>query len=345
MKQFYKEVIRTIEGDTGAIATIIFQSGSSPRGLGAQMLIRADGSAVGSVGGGRLEAEVMEAAQEVMEKGHPKRLEFHLTGQEVADSDMICGGEVEVLLEPLAPQFLDLFKDLLELLERDKRALLFTQLPPAPWGKVLLPERGSPVGTLPKERVEEIQALMEKHPELWQQQRPFSMSLRPGVHLFVEPISSEPTLYLFGGGHVAQQIAPLAKMVGFKVVVLDDRPDYANRDRFPVADDIVVEDFARVAERVPVEENSYLVIVTRGHMHDYTVLKQFLRSPARYIGMIGSRRKRDALYRRLLEEGFSEEELARVHAPIGLDIGAETPEEIAVSVVAEMIKVRRSSHR
>ena len=345
MEDIYREALRLIEGGKrGALATIIYQAGSSPRSLGAQMVLGEDGTLVGSVGGGRLEAEVMEGAKGVMEGGKPQRMAFHLTGKDVADTDMICGGEVEVLIEPLDPEQGDLYRKLVELKEADRRGLLFTLLPTegGPWGKALITEEGDTVSPLPDGLQGELHDFLKDHPELWQQRKAFSVSLRRGLHFFVEPIFVEPTLYLFGAGHVAQQIAPLAKMVGFRVVVMDDRPEFANPDRFPVADETVVEAFERAAERITVDESCYLVIVTRGHLHDYTVLKQFLPSPARYIGMIGSRRKRDTIYKKLREEGFSEEDLSRVHAPIGLDIGAETPEEIAVSIVAEMIKVRRS---
>jgi xanthine dehydrogenase accessory factor len=160
------------------------------------------------------------------------------------------------------------------------------------------------------------------------------------VELFVEPILAEPVLYIFGGGHVSAQIIPLAKRVGFKVEVIDDRPEFADPAKFPDAVRVHQLPFEGVLGKIPVDDSSFLVIVTRGHIHDKTVLEQCLRTKARYIGMIGSRRKKAMIYERLLEEGFTKSDLERVHAPIGLDIGAETPEEIAVSIVAELIQIR-----
>jgi xanthine dehydrogenase accessory factor len=160
------------------------------------------------------------------------------------------------------------------------------------------------------------------------------------VELFVEPILADPVLYIFGGGHVSAQIIPLASRVGFKVEVIDDRPEFADPAKFPNAARVHQHPFEGVLGRIPVDESSYLVIVTRGHIHDKTVLEQCLRTKAKYIGMIGSRRKKAMIYEKLLEEGFTRSDLDRVHAPIGLDIGAETPEEIAVSIVAELIRVR-----
>ncbi len=156
----------------------------------------------------------------------------------------------------------------------------------------------------------------------------------------MEPIYPEPTLYIFGTGHISRYLAPLANMVEFRVVVIDDRKEYANREHFPQADDIWVRQFEGVGEGIKPDEESYIVIVTRGHLHDYTVLKEVLRKGARYIGMIGSRRKRELIYQQLRQEGYTQEELDRIHAPIGLDINAETPEEIAISIIAELIRVR-----
>jgi xanthine dehydrogenase accessory factor len=160
------------------------------------------------------------------------------------------------------------------------------------------------------------------------------------LELFVEPLASEPILYVFGGGHVSLQIVPLAARVGFKVVVVDDRAEFADPNNFPEAWKVHEYPFEGVLDKFPVDESSYFVIVTRGHIHDKTVLSQALRTPAKYVGMIGSRRKRNMIYDALLKEGFTKDDIDRVHAPIGLDIGAETPEEIAVSIVGELIKVR-----
>jgi len=160
------------------------------------------------------------------------------------------------------------------------------------------------------------------------------------VSVFVEPVVSSPALYVFGAGHVSRQIVPLAAGVDFQVVVIDDREEFADVKYFPDASDMHQCPFEGVMDRLLVNESSFLVIVTRGHMHDKTVLAQALKTRARYIGMIGSSRKRKIVYEKLMEEGFTEQDLLRVHSPIGLEIGAETPAEIAVSIVAELIQVR-----
>jgi xanthine dehydrogenase accessory factor len=163
-----------------------------------------------------------------------------------------------------------------------------------------------------------------------------------GGDLFlVEPLCHQGTVVIFGAGHIGQKLAPLTKLVGFNTVVLDDRAEFANRERFDSADEVlVVDSFDQALKDLDIDGDSYLVIVTRGHTHDKTVLSHALRSGAGYIGMIGSRRKRDAIYAALEMEGVSPGELQRVHCPIGLNIGAETPEEIAVCIVAELIQER-----
>jgi xanthine dehydrogenase accessory factor len=167
--------------------------------------------------------------------------------------------------------------------------------------------------------------------------------LEPGdtLDVFVEPIIAIPTLYLFGGGHVSLQIANVAKMVGFKIVVIDDRPAFANKERFPMADETRVEDMYTVFERLHIDDQSYIVAVTRGHQHDEPVIEQAIKTEARYIGMIGSKRKISRMWKKLIERGADKNRLAQVHAPIGLEIGADTPEEIAVSIVAQLIESRR----
>jgi xanthine dehydrogenase accessory factor len=160
------------------------------------------------------------------------------------------------------------------------------------------------------------------------------------TEILLEPIFSEPTVYIFGAGHVSEQVVPLAKRVHFKVVVIDDREMFANRERFPEADEVIVSEFERCFDQLNIDDSSYIVIVTRGHLYDGFVLEQALKSNARYIGMIGSKKKIRTLYQNLIKKGVPKETLDRVHAPIGIDINSETPEEIGVSIVAELIKVR-----
>jgi len=352
MKDVFGKAVQLLgKREFSVLATILKLTGSGPRGAGTRFLILEDGSYVGSIGGGLLEARVLEAARKVFETQSPMRLGFSLMGKDVAETDMICGGDVDIFLEPFFPENQDHIQGLRRILDIQKRGgsgLLATVVQVDRWQKNSIPRLlalpgGEVIGSLPgmKGIQEELAKQMlvrlkEREPRLVASRD----DLGGVVELFVEPILSDPVLYIFGGGHVSAQIVPLASRVGFKVEVIDDRPEFADPAKFPDAAKVHHCAFEGVLKRIPVDESSYLVIVTRGHMHDKTVLEQCLRTKAKYVGMIGSRRKKAMIYEKLLEEGFTQRDLDRVYAPIGLDIGAETPEEIAVSIVAELIQVR-----
>ena len=350
-----KEIIETIDqlferGRSAVLATIIRQAGPSPRGIGTKCLIMDDGSFIGTVGGGILEARTLEKAGEIFDDGLPVRLYFSLEGTDVAETEMLCGGQVEVFLEPISalkPVHVAVFQEAGKGLSQGGGGLLITLIDRERWQegespKLFLGKNGERAGSLPK--AHEIEGFLAKR--LGKMMRS-QLSLLPMnddegnlVEVLVEPVMAASFLYVFGAGHVSKQIVPLADLVGFHVVVIDDREEFADPGFFPEAEEVRFIPFEGAMERLAVDKSSFVVIVTRGHMHDKTVLAQSLKTGARYIGMIGSRRKRDIIYEKLLEEGFTQQDIDRVHSPIGLDIGAETPEEIAVSIVAELIKVR-----
>jgi len=256
MTDIYQEIVRIrAEGEEAALVTIVSASGSTPREEGAKMLVKADGSILGTIGGGSLEAQIIEEAIKVIGQGKPKQLHFSLTAKKVEEAGMLCGGELEV---------------------------------------------------------------------------------------FIEPILTIPTLYIFGGGHISLPLTRMGKLLGFKIAVIDDRAEFANTDRFPEADTILAEDFSKSFPKLKIDKSSYIVIVTRNHQYDDIVLEWAVGTKAKYIGMIGSKAKTKAVFSHLLAKGIAKEQLARVHAPIGLEINAQTPEEIAVSILAEIVKVRRS---
>ncbi len=352
MKDLYSLILESLkQGRTSALATIIKQAGPSPRGIGAKCLIFEDGSIAGTIGGGLLEGQTLREARKVFETGIPLRLSFHLKGTDVAQTDMLCGGEVEVFVEPLWPgnvELIPLFQKLTEVNSRGGEGWLATVVASDQWKegtthKLYLDESGQSVGSIPAETAME-EPFLKIGETLKRLTRPtlsgFSDASGRSMEVFIEPVLSKPVLYVFGGGHVSKEIVPLASRVGFKTIVIDDRPEFADPSLFPGAWQVRHSGFEGLLDQLAVDDSSYLVIVTRGHIHDKTVLAQALKTGARYIGMIGSRRKRNLLYEKLLEEGFTKQDLERVHAPIGLAIGAETPEEIAVSIVAELIQVR-----
>ncbi len=252
----YDEIVRLRKlGQKCALATIVQVKGSIPSYESAKLLVREDGSFVGTIGGGCVEAEVWTAAREVIETGKPRHLTFSL-GQDAAyDNGLICGGQ---------------------------------------------------------------------------------------LNIFVEPVTPQPRAFIFGGGHVSKSISKVANLAGFATVIVDDREAFANPERFPEADETYADEYEAVFPKLPVTSTSYLIIVTRGHRDDMRVLRWAVGTPAKYIAMIGSKRKTISVIHELEKEGFPREAFEKIFAPMGLEIGAESPEEIAISVVAEMIAVRRA---
>jgi xanthine dehydrogenase accessory factor len=352
MEAIYPKLVELFEKDLFAVlATMIHQAGSAPRAIGTKLLIAEDGSSFGTIGGGLLEARVLEAAQRVFTDRSPRRLVLSLEGGDVAETDMLCGGDVEVFLEPVFPHNLyqlHLFERVVEVSRRGGAGLLVTMVDQERWGegkvpKIFLEPDGRKWGSLLGiQKIEDF--IAAEMPRIINQKESRMLIFKDDegrdIGLFVEPVTANPILYVFGGGHISMQIVPLASLVEFKVIVIDDRPEFADRERFPDAAEVHHHPFEGVLEKFRIDEASYLVIMTRGHIHDKTVLSQALKTRARYIGMIGSRRKKDIVYHSLLEEGLTQEDLDRVHFPIGMAIGAETPAEIAVSIVAELIRVR-----
>jgi xanthine dehydrogenase accessory factor len=326
-----------------ALATIVSRQGSTPRTAGTRMIVTAEDRPIGTIGGGLLEARVLQKAQDVLASGLPSLVPFDLTHSDVAAMDMICGGRLDVLLEVVEPgspaaavvaswsgagAFPDpsLFMTLIRMRGDSLEAVTHGLVRQ---GRLVSGDLGL--------EPETFAAAMRDCVKLTRLQTvPLGKSL-----LLVDPVLPAETVFLLGAGHVAQPTARLAKIVGFRVCIVDDRPEFANAERFPEADDIrVVKNFDVALKGLHIDRRGYVVIVTRGHLHDRTVLMQALRTEAGYVGMIGSRRKRDHLFNSLMKEGIAENDLKRVHAPIGLDIGGESCEEIAVSIVAELVQVR-----
>lgn len=344
LKQLQGICHRLEDGEDLVQATIIRHVGSTPRSVGSKMFVRRNGSVIGSIGGGLVEFEMQRLAREVFETGKARIETIDLCGQDAAITDqMICGGRLEFLLEYLSadPDSCRELRKLATSLQEGEKGFFVKSLDTK--GKTVsqmescLVQRDSLVlGSFPGP--DAWLPLLTK--EATRNKCPVIVAV-DGKRFFVEPTFLPGTVYLFGAGHVSRPVAELAGTVNFRIVVLDDRSDFANNERFPKADQIIViPSYDDLFAGLDIDKDSYLVIVTRGHLHDKTVLEQSLRTKAGYIGMIGSRRKQQLVYEELLGKGFTENDLKRVYNPIGLDICAETPEEIAVSIVAELIKVR-----
>ena len=319
-----------------ALATVITRNGSAPRSAGAKMLIKQDGAIFGTVGGGKLEAQVQQLAGEMIKKRQASVQTFQFSGKDATAMDAICGGQMEVLVEwvdPDDPQTDRIIQALHAVINQHRKIWLVTILPCGTTSTThtLVQPDGSMIGSLPPDLSPET-VVDTPQPGLVELDQKKAM---------LEPINIEGNAYIFGAGHVSRSLAEFTKAVGFWTVVLDDRAVYANRTRFPAVDEVVVLDsFSNALEKISIDGDSFIVIVTRGHLDDLTVLAQVLKSDAGYIGMIGSRRKCELIFQELRRLGFSETDIQRVHAPIGVPIAAETPEEIGISIVAEMIQSR-----
>ncbi len=248
----YEELVRIKrEGKAFALATIVQSAGSSPQKEGAKMLVKADGSVVGTLGGGCIEAEVIQSALMAIKDGLPRTIPFQLTEKH---GGLVCGGRILVYIEPIGP---------------------------------------------------------------------------------------EPHILILGAGHVGKSLSAIAKFAGFRVTVADDREEYANANNLPDASDILVSDFENVFSKASLDRNTYIVIATRGHNNDLEALKGALKTEAGYIGLLGSKRKKALLFDNLRKGGFSKDDINRVITPVGLPIGSVSPEEIAISIMAQIIQHRR----
>lgn len=349
MQDIYSEIVKALEKkEKLALATLISRVGSAPRAVGAKYLVKEDGTSLGSIGGGCVEAEVWQEAQKVMEKGKGEILHFDLTSEQLAEGGLICGGNIDVFLEPLKEDFLNIYQEVARIRQKGGSAILATvvsvegDFPEGEGSKILMKTSGEKVGSL-LGGVELEKKILGEGELMVREKKPKVLVLSSEnrkAQILLEPFFSESTVYIFGGGHISEQLAPLAKKVHFKVVVVDDREMFGNRERFPEADEVIVSEFEKCFDQLNIDDSSYIVIVTRGHLYDGFVLEQAIKTNARYIGMIGSKKKIKTLYEILVKKGVSKETLNRVHAPIGLDINSETPEEIAVSIVAQLIKTR-----
>ena len=340
----YNAISRLLSsGKKLVLARIIKRSGSTPRDIGTMCVITQDNELIGTVGGGLLEYKVQKKAMAMFDDLKSFIYKFSLSNDDLAKNGMICGGSADLYLEPLDPdnrQTLKIFNLIHDQLLNNMAVTLVTRIKPnlsalEQRNRLLVDENQNITGEI--KDLDPDQIPLADH-------LPFQY-LEPAQHhvptpVFIERIRQNPRIFLFGAGHVSTCVAPLAKTVGFDITVIDDRPEFANTDQFPDADEVLVSDFSDAFKKLAIGSNAFVLIITRGHLHDKTVLEESLKTPAAYIGMIGSMKKRNTIYRHLIENGVSQERLEQVYSPIGLDINAQTPEEIAVSIVAELIKVR-----
>ncbi len=365
-EEIWAEAVRTLERDKPfALATVVNVRGSTPREVGAKMIVRDDGQ-FGTIGGGCGEAEVFRKARVLLEDGAEARLaEVDLTGDFDQQQIGTCGGIMDVFIDLWRPHSdLEIARRLADAADHSRPAALLTVVDPGTTRAVKVGERtvvdlsrrAAPLEgfaglglaaaqQLGERTADAVAALFEVGAD---------GALRPATRLepsgasrlFLDPITGAQRLIIVGAGHIARPLAQLGSILGFHVTVIDDRAAFANRERFPAADQIIVRPFAAATESLELDRHCYLISVTRGHAFDEEVVRTALKHRnGAFIGMIGSRRRVRATLERIAEDGVPAAELDEVHAPLGVDIGAETPAEIAVSIIAEIIRERRTRAR
>ena len=325
------------KGQSFAMAEIIEQKGSTPRGKGARMLTLADGSLIDTIGGGQLENEAARQAAALLAGGIPGGVyTFDMTSSDVAGPEMICGGQGTVLSTVFGPAEEEILDKACQAVDQRRQGCWLVTL--FAGGQVLHAFVDE------KKELSCSQALSEKQEKLILDAAGASMHSQesPGVVLCARRLSPNGRLLIFGGGHVGAETAALCQRVGFDVTVIDDRAEFLTPERFPGAATLTAALPGELAVELEPDEDTWILIVSRGHLLDRQWLKWALEARTRpaYIGMIGSKRKREMIYQRLRDEGISQEKIDAVYSPVGLAIGAETPAELAVAIAGEIIQLR-----
>ena len=345
MRAIYQKIPELIESEqVGAYCTVVETKGSTPQKPGAKLLILPDLRNIGTLGGGCVEAEARRQAIGLMQDGKPRLLEFQLDSDYGWDDGLICGGNMKIFIDlPKTRSEAVIFTRLQEL-NAEKIPLMCATVVKSEKQtvdvgmKMIFATNGERIGTLGNSVLEadvesQISGILEKN-------RASLLQQNDTTSIFLEPLQPRPTLLIAGAGHVGQALCHLGGWLDFDIVIVDDRADFASTERLPEADEIIIGDIAEELRKYTKNHLTYVVIVTRGHQNDESALHSVIESDARYIGLIGSRRKIKLIFDDLLEIGIPQEKLQRVYAPIGLDINSKTVPEIAVSIASQLIQIR-----
>ena len=332
MREMFKTIARLLHsGEDLVLVTVIASSGAAPRGAGARMLVGAQGRICGTIGGGAVEYRSEQIAAQVLADRTSFQKDFSLTRNDVEDLGMICGGAVEVFFSYIPagdPETLAIADRAEELFARGLDLWLISEI-----------SQGGRLGLYTRE-----EGYVGMEAPAWLEgcfSRQGGRVERDGRDFYLEQINSSGRVYVFGCGHVAQELVPVLSHVGFRCVAMDDRPDFADKALFPSAEDVKLIDFEHIYDYIDIGPEDYVCVMTRGHAFDAVIQAQVLRSPACYIGVIGSRHKKAGVYKKLKEEyGFQDSDFQRITSPIGLEIKAETPAEIAISIAGQLIELR-----
>ena len=350
MKEVFNKALEELnDGNEFVVASVVKTSGSTPQKPGSKLLVKKDGKTIGTLGGGCVEGDIWFASKEILEKGGKSKYQDYVLNEELAANDgLVCGGTMYFLIDPFRKNNADLNKKILNEIEKGYRGefslivatIIDSNEKNEIGNKLVIKDNGEIFGNISQK--EFIQEISNNANELMTFGNNKVIEINE-TKIFIEGITTDPAILIAGGGHVGKAIAPLAKASGFNVWVVDDRKDFANKERFPEAEKLINSNFDKAFEELPIRKNTFIIIATRGHNYDDIVLEQAVKTDAKYVALLGSKRKAILIYESLLKKGISEERLKEVRSPAGLDIGARTPNEIAVSIVAEMISFRNNS--
>ncbi|MBI2170864.1 MAG: XdhC family protein [Chloroflexi bacterium] len=347
MEPVFREALALAQkGEPFVIATVVDTKGSTPQKAGAKLLIRRDGSGVGTLGGGCVEGDIWFAAKEIIKHhGGPEYKDYYLNEDIAAHDGLVCGGTMYFFIDPVwePASFLPIAGEVTRAYEGDGTVALATLIKPGTAGgqtgaKLFLRGDGSTLGTLGGPEVDQL--ALETAERLAPYGQCEHVLSDDGAELFVEAYTSPATIVLMGGGHVSRAVATIAHALGFRLFVVDDRREFANKERFPEAEEVAVAGYDTALSHFSINPNTAILIATRGHNFDDVALESAARSPAGYVGLVGSQRKVILIYEELLRRDVPLERLREVHSPVGLDIHSRTPMEIAVSIMAEVIAHR-----
>ena len=343
---FHEAAAELDEGRPVVVATVVRTKGSTPQKPGAKLLVRDDGSGVGTLGGGCVEGDIWFAAKELMRRGGSAQYrDYELNEDLAAEDGLVCGGTMYFLIDPVyeAGSYLDYAREI-DAAYAGGPAVALATVTAAGEGagtlgaRLFIREDGSTEGTLGSPEMD--REAVKKARELMVHGKNEFVTMRDGPEFFVEAYTTPPQMVLCGGGHVSKAIAPLAATLGFRVFVTDDRDEFANSDRFPEADIIVAEKPEAALPQLPINPNTFIIIATRGHRYDNVALEAAALTPAKYVGLLGSKRKTILIYEDLIRTGLPIERIREIRSPVGLDVRGRTPEEIAVSIMAEVLMFR-----
>jgi len=347
MKAVYNEAANLARQNREfVLATVVNTKGSTPQKPGAALLVRSDGSTVGTLGGGCVEGDIWFAAKEALrEHTGPIFKNYYLNEDIAARDGLVCGGSMFFYIEPFehSTDVSPLSDEIEQAFEGGDSLAMATVVNPTTLktgARIVVHEDGTTVGSLGTAEADAV-AIATANAVMPMGKADHVLTAE-GDEIFVAGYTSPATLVLVGGGHVNLQVAKIAQMLGFRVLVTDDRPEFANRERFPMAEDTNVAPYDKGLDAFHITKNTAIVIGSRGHHFDDLATELAVRTPATYVGLLGSKRKTVMIYEALLKRGISPERLKQVHSPIGLDLGGRTPEEIAVSIMAEIIAFRHN---